>query len=158
AGIGPAFSSEFQKSLQSERKITRYYFANTNNQLLLLLLCGVLFFFWVFYNFKSLEKLNKSDTLESFHFRYMNAAPVFASLIVMLNLAPLFDLDAPFIYIATVEFLLMLTLTYSFWKRLPHHLFYLWIFFIVLFLLQSSSRYIGLPVYLNRWLLFILNS
>jgi small-conductance mechanosensitive channel len=157
AGIGPAYSSEFQKSIQSERKITRYYFANSNNQLLLLLLCGVVFFFWVFYNYRNLDKLNKSDTLESFHFRYMNAAPVFASLIVMLNLAPLFDLDAPFIYIATVEFLLMLTLTYSFWRRLKKKLFSAWLSFIILFLIQSYSRYLNLPEYINRWLLLILN-
>ncbi|HXR83971.1 MAG TPA: mechanosensitive ion channel domain-containing protein [Hanamia sp.] len=151
-------STEFKKTINAERQISGYYFSHTHNQLLLLLMCGLLFFFWIFYNFKSLEKLGKSETIEPFKFHYINPVPVFASLVVMLNLAPLFDLDAPFIYIATIEFLLMLTLTYSFWKRLPHHLFYLWIFFIVLFLLQSSSRYIGLPVYLNRWLLFILNS
>src|SRR5690348_9918096 len=157
AGFGQAYSSEFQKSIQSERKITRYYFANTNNQLLLLLLCGIVFFFWVFYNYRSLDRLNKLDTLESFHFRYMNAAPVFASLIVMLNLAPLFDLDAPFIYIATVEFLLMLTLTYSFWRRLKKKLFSAWLSFLILFLIQSYSRYLNLPEYFNRWLLLILN-
>jgi potassium-dependent mechanosensitive channel len=153
-----AVSTEFKKTIQAERQISGYYFSHTHNQLLLLLVCGLLFFFWIFYNFKSLEKFGKNDTIEPFKFRFINSVPVFASLVFMLNLAPLFDLDAPFIYIASIEFLLMLTLTYSFWKRLPHHLFYLWIFFIVLFLLQSSSRYIGLPVYLNRWLLFILNS
>ncbi|MGN6267710.1 MAG: hypothetical protein ACTHM5_18670, partial [Ginsengibacter sp.] len=157
AELGKAYSSEFQKSIQSERKITRYYFANTNNQLLFLLLCGIVFFFWVFYNYRSLGRLNKLDTLESFHFRYMNGAPVFASLIVMLNLAPLFDLDAPFIYIATVEFLLMLTLTYSFWRRLKKKLFSAWLSFIILFLIQSYSRYLNLPEYFNRWLLLILN-
>lgn len=151
------FSSDFQRSMQDERKITYYYFSHTNNQSLLLLLCGLIFFFWISYNYKSLEKLDKIDSISSFDFRYINPVPVFASLILMLNLAPLFDLDAPFIYIATVEFLLMLTLTYSFWKRFPHNVFYLWLIFIVLFLLQSVLRYLGLPVYLNRWLYFILN-
>lgn len=151
-------STEFRKTIEAERQISGYYFSHTHNQLLLLLLCGSIFFFWVFYNFKSLEKLGKTGTVQPFKFRYINPVPIFASLVLMLNLAPLFDLDAPFIYIASVEFLLMLTLTYSFWKRLPHQLFYLWIIFIVLFLMQSFSRYIGLPVYLNRWLMFILNS
>jgi len=151
-------SGDFQKSMQDERKITYYYFSHTNNQLFLLLLCGVIFFFWIFYNYKSLEKLNKRDSIASFDFRYVNPVPVFASLILMLNLAPLFDLDAPFIYIATVEFLLMITLTYCFWKRLPHKVFYMWLIFILLFLSQSVLRYLGLPVYLNRWLYFVLNS
>jgi small-conductance mechanosensitive channel len=155
--IAPSYSEELQSSLHSERKITRYYFANTNNKLMLLLLCGVVFFWWVFYNFKSLQKRDKIETLQPFNFRYMNPAPVFASLIVMLNLAPLFDLDAPFIYIATIEFLLMLTLTYSFWRRLQRKLFYVWLTFILLFLVQSFTRYLHLPEYFNRWVILILN-
>lgn len=151
-------SDEFKKSVRSERKIANYYFSHTNNMLFLLLFCGLVFFFWVFYNYKSLEKRGKLDTLESFHFRYLKQYPVFASLILMLNLAPLFDLDAPFIYIATIEFLLMLTLTYSFWRRLSKTLFYTWLIFIVLFLLISTSRYLRLPDYFNRWLVLILNS
>lgn len=153
----PAFSDEFQNSIQSERKITRYYFSHTNNQLLLLLICGLLFFSWIFYNYKSLKKLGKTDTLQSFNFRYMSPTPVFASLIIMLNLAPLFDLDAPFIYIATIEFLLMITLTYSFWKRLPRKLFFVWLVLILLFLMQSLSRYVHLPEYFNRWFILVLN-
>ncbi|MEO5907691.1 MAG: hypothetical protein ABIR50_06225, partial [Ginsengibacter sp.] len=115
---GQSLAGEFKKSIRSERKITNYYFSHTHNQLLLLLFCGLIFFFWIFYNYKSLQRLDKTATLQSFNFRYINQFPVFASLILMLNLAPLFDLDAPFIYIATIEFLLMLMLTYSFWKRL----------------------------------------
>jgi len=158
AKYGQSFSGEFKKSIQSERKISNYYFSHTHNQLLLLLFCGLLFFFWIFYNYKSLQKIDKTASLQSFNFRYINQFPVFASLILMLNLAPLFDLDAPFIYIATIEFLLMLMLTYSFWKRLPHKLFYLWIIFIVLFLAQSFSRYLRLPDLFNRWLVFVLNA
>lgn len=150
-------SGELKKSAHSERKIANYYFSHTNNLFLLLLLCGLVFFFWVFYNYKSLKKLGKLKTLESFDFRYLKPYPVFASLIVMLNLAPLFDLDAPFIYIATIEFLLMLTLTYSFWRRLPQKLFYTWVVFIVLFLFVSMSRYLHLPDYFSRWLVLVLN-
>jgi small-conductance mechanosensitive channel len=155
---GRSLSGDFKKSIQSERKITNYYFSHTHNQLLLLLFCGSLFFFWIFYNFKSLQKLDRTASLQTFNFRYINQYPVFASLILMLNLAPLFDLNAPFIFIATIEFLLMLMLTYSFWKRLPHKLFYLWIFFIVLFLAQSFSRYLQLPDLFNRWLVLVLNA
>ncbi|MEO6905730.1 MAG: mechanosensitive ion channel domain-containing protein [Ginsengibacter sp.] len=153
-----SLAGEFKKSIRSERKITNYYFSHTHNQLLLLLFCGLIFFFWIFYNYKSLQRLDKTASLQSFNFRYINQFPVFASLILMLNLAPLFDLDAPFIYIATIEFLLMLMLTYSFWKRLPHKLFYLWIIFILLFLVQSFSRYLRLPDLYNRWLVFVLNA
>ncbi|MGN6803380.1 MAG: mechanosensitive ion channel family protein [Ginsengibacter sp.] len=153
----PGVTANFKKNLQSERKITFYYFAHTDNQLLLLLVCGMAYFFWIFSNFKSLEKRQQLASLQPFNFRYMNPYPVFASLILMLNLAPLFDIDAPFIYIASIEFLLMIALTYSFKKRLSPKLFYVWLIFIVLFLLQSLSRYLRLPEYLNRWFLLFLN-
>jgi small-conductance mechanosensitive channel len=125
--------------------------------MILLLLSGLLFFFWILYNFSSLKKNGKEDTVLPFRFRYINPLPVFASLVFMLNLAPLFDLDAPFVYIESIEFFMMIVLTASFWKRLPRKLFYFWIFFILLFLLQSFSRYLGLPFSMNRWVSLFLN-
>ncbi|MEO6814898.1 MAG: mechanosensitive ion channel domain-containing protein [Ginsengibacter sp.] len=156
--VAPPIRAQFQNTLATERKITNYYFSHTHNQLVSLLLTGLVFFFWVRFNFSSLKKRNKIDTLQPFHFQYINAVPVFATLVFILNLAPLFDLDAPYIFIATVGFLLMITLTVSFWKRLPGKVFYFWIIFVLLFLIQIFSRYLGLPFYMNRWLLFVLNS
>jgi len=151
-----SFSGQFKKTLTSEKKITQYYFSHTDYQLNFLLLMGIVFFFWVFFNFRSLKRRDKISTLQSFQFYYINDLPFFASLVFMLNLAPLFDLNAPVVYIDFVEFLLMIVLTFSFRKRLPRKLFYLWIIFVVLFLL-SFSRYFGLPFYLTRWLSFIVN-
>ncbi|HEY5407436.1 MAG TPA: mechanosensitive ion channel domain-containing protein [Ginsengibacter sp.] len=152
-----SFSQQFKKTVNSEKKITQYYFSHTNYQFNFLLFTGIVFFFWVFYNFRSVKKYNKIATLQSFQFSYINDLPFFASILFMLNLAPLFDLNAPVVYIDFVEFLLMIVLTFSFRKRLPKKLFYLWTIFIVLFLL-SFSRYFGLPFYLTRWLSFIINS
>jgi len=151
-----SFSGQFKKTLNSEKKITQYYFTHTNYQLNFLLLIGVLFFFWIFFNFKTLKRRDKLGTLRPFQFQYINNLPFIASLVFMLNLAPLFDLDAPVVYIDFIEFLLMIVLSFSFGKRLPKKLFYLWIIFVVLFLL-SFSRYFGLPFYLTRWLSFVLN-
>ena len=151
-----SFSGLFKKTLDSEKRITEYYFLHTHFQLNLLLLAGLLFFFWVFFNFRSLKKRDKLATLQSFQFRYIKAFPFFASLIFMLNIAPLVDLDAPVVYIDFIEFLLMIVLTISFHRRLSKKLFYLWIIFIALFIL-SFSRYLGLPFYINRWLWFLLN-
>ena len=153
-----SFSRQFKETLASERKITKYYFSHIHNQFLLLLFCGLIFFFWIFYNYRGLTKLNRLNSIELFHFKYVNAIPVFASLVFMLNLAPLFDLNAPSVYIDLVEFLLMIVLTISFWKRLPRKLFYFWIIFIFLFLLESSSKRLGLPFYLSRWLSIIISA
>ncbi|MEO7047758.1 MAG: mechanosensitive ion channel domain-containing protein, partial [Ferruginibacter sp.] len=148
-----AFHGQVSGALASERRITQYYFSNTHYELSLLLVSGLIFFFWVFYNFRSIARRKKSDVLEVFHFRYVNRFPLFASLIFMLNIAPLFDLDAPVVYIDTIEFFLMIILTFSFRKSHLQQLFYLWLIFIGLFLL-SFSRYLGLPFYINRYLWF----
>lgn len=152
-----SLSEEFRNKVASEKKITQYYYSHTHNQLLLLLMTGLVFFFWIFYNYKSLRKRNQIESLKLFKFHYVNSIPVFASVIFMLNLAPLFDLDAPFVYIESVEFFLMIALTISFWRQIPRKVFLVWIIFVLLFLTQSFSRYLGLPFYLNRWLSLIIN-
>ena len=152
-----SLSEQLRKKVSSEKKITQYYYSHTHNQLLLLLLTGLIFFLWIFYNFKSLKKHNATESLKDFKFHYINTIPVFASIIFMLNLAPLFDLDAPFVYIESIEFFLMIILTISFVKHIPRKLFLVWIIFVLLFLIQSFSRYLGLPFYLNRWLSLIIN-
>jgi potassium-dependent mechanosensitive channel len=151
-----SISGQLRKTLVSEKEITQYYFSHTHFQFNLLLITGLIFFFWVFANFKSLRKLNKINTLDTFHFQYINTFSIFASLIFMLNLAPLFDLDAPVVYIDSIEFLLLITLTVSFRKHYKEKLFHMWILFLVFFLL-SFSRYLGLPFYINRWLSFFVN-
>jgi potassium efflux system protein len=152
----PAFHGQVNKALSSERRITQYYFSNTHYQLSLLLFAGLIFFFWVFFNFKSVAGRNKLLALEIFQFRYINRFPLFASLVFMLNIAPLFDLDAPVVYIDTIEFFLMIVLTFSFRRRQLKQLYYLWLIFIGLFLL-SFSRYLGLPFNINRYLWLLVN-
>ena len=75
-----SFSGKFRQSLGSEKKITQYYFSHTHFQLNLLLISGLLFFFWVFYNFRSLKKRGKIATLHLFQFSYINPLAVFRCL------------------------------------------------------------------------------
>lgn len=153
----PARARRFQSNIASEKKITQYYFQHTHYQANLLLVTGLIFFFWVFFNFKILKKKNQLPAVEPFHFRIIKELPFFATILFILNLAPLFDLDAPAVYIEFIELLLMITLTFAFARRLPKKVFYLWLIFILLFLFSFFS-YLRLPFYLNRWLSIILNA
>lgn len=141
----------FQKSIDSEQKLVKYYFANTRGKRFWLLITGLVFFFWVWFNFRTLKKLNKLEAVEAFGFTYISARPWVVTLIFVLSLAPLFDLHAPAIYIESTQFLLMLLLTLLFRKRLERKLFFGWCLFILLFLLQPITRILGLPVFLSRW-------
>ncbi len=149
---------DFQKSLDSEQKLVKYYFANSRSKRAWLYLTGIVFFFWIWWNFRSLRRLDSLHAIESFRFRYISPRPFTATLVFMLSLAPLFDIHAPAIYIETIQLLLMVLLTFMFRKRLPRNLFYGWCIFILLFLFLPLTRILGLPVSMQRWANIIQNS
>lgn len=141
----------FQKSVNNEQQLAQYYFTNTRSKRFWLFLTGLAFFFWIWRNFRSLKKRKKLSAVDSFNFSYVSPVPVIATLLLILNLAPIFDVHAPAIYIETTQFLLMILLTFAFYKRLPKDLFWGWCIFILLFLLLPSTRILGLPLRLMRW-------
>jgi potassium-dependent mechanosensitive channel len=145
------------RSINGEQKLAQYYFANSRDKRFWLILTGVVFFFWVWLNFRTLKRLNRLGSIEPFHFRYAREWPLAGSFLFVLSLAPLFDLYAPAIYIESIQLMLMLLLTFMLRKRLPRPLFYGWCIFILLFLLLPVTRLFGLSVETQRWVNFILN-
>ena len=159
ARTGPVSNADnFKKSLNNENKAVKYYFANTRSKRLWLFLTGIVFFYWVFNNYRVLKKRNKLQLAEAFRFRYINPMPIAACLVWMLTLAPLFDLHAPAIYIESTQFLMMLVLTGLFWKRWPRKMFLYWCGIVILFVLLSGTRIVGLPFSLQRWWVLFINS
>jgi small-conductance mechanosensitive channel len=156
-GASNSWQSGLKKSLESEKQLAGYYFSNTRSKRVWLLFTGVVFFFWIWFNFRSLRRLDKLTAVEHFRFRFVNPHPIAGSLIFILTLAPLFDLHAPAIYIESIEFLLMIVLTCVFWKSLPRNLFYGWCIFLLLFLLLPGTRILGLPLSLQRWTTLIID-
>ncbi|MEO5681858.1 MAG: mechanosensitive ion channel domain-containing protein [Chitinophagaceae bacterium] len=152
-----ARTGNFRKSLNSENKAVKYYFENTRSKRVWLFLAGLVFFYWVFNNYRVLKKKNKLQLPDIFNFKYINPLPIAACLVWMLTLAPLFDLHAPAIYIETTQFLLMLVLTGLFWKRWPQKMFYYWCGIVILFVLLSGTRIVGLPFSLQRWWVLFIN-
>ncbi|HEV3413585.1 MAG TPA: mechanosensitive ion channel domain-containing protein [Puia sp.] len=141
----------FVNSVSSEQKLVKYYFTNTRNKRFWLLLTGQAFFYWVFFNYRSLRRLNALNVLDDFHFRFLRSWPVAATLVFLLSLAPLFDIHAPATYIESTQFLLMLVLTVIFYRLLPKDLFRGWCIFLLLFILVPLTRILGLPARLERW-------
>ena len=149
---GKAYSANsLQQSVTSERQLARFYFANNRTHRLWLLITGVIFFFWVWYNFRTLRRMNKLQVVRDLQFSFVNPYPVAGSFVFVLSLAPLFDLHAPAVYIESVEFLLMIVLTFILKKHLSRYLFIGWCIFLLLFLLFPIIRILGLPLYAQRW-------
>ena len=152
-----SFSDRLRKSTDSDNKAVRFYFSNTRNKRLWLFFTGLVFFGWVFYNFNSLKTRGKLDAATRYNFKHIKTLPFAASFICILSLAPLFDLNAPAIYIEVCQFLLMFILTTMFYSRWPGKIFYYWCFIVVLFLLLSFTRIAGLPHYIQRWWVLFIN-
>ncbi|WP_165806461.1 mechanosensitive ion channel family protein [Chitinophaga parva] len=152
-----AMQAGFRKSVDAEQRLAQYYFAITRNKRVWLYITGLVFYFWVWYNYRSTKKLDRMASLNMLGLRYLNPRPYTATLVLALSLAPLFDLHAPAIYIETTQFLLMLIVSVVIYKRLSRTLFYGWCVFLLLFLLLPIIRILGLPMFLSRWYNFVIN-
>ena len=155
--VSDSIHANYINALKDEKKITSFYFKDTQSQLYFLFATGIIFFYWIFYNLNSVKRINKLRSLDLLNLKYVNNFPLFTSIIILLSIAPLFDLNAPSIYIEVIVFLLMAVLTIHFSKKLPRNLFYCWIFFLLIFNLLLFIRMLGLPFYQQRNLIFIIN-
>jgi potassium-dependent mechanosensitive channel len=153
APVYPANASgdDFNESVDNEKQLARFYFANTYNNRFWLILIGFLFYLWVNLNFRKLTRLNKMSVLEDLHITYLSRKPLAASLILALSLIPLFDFHAPAIYIELIQCLLMLVVTFILRKRVAPKLLYGWCTFILLFIIVPLFRIFGLSLYTQRW-------
>ena len=106
-----------RSSYQGQDKILRYFFASTwDNRFLLIIVCG-LFFGWVYTNYKKARNPNSRSKIGPLRFDMIKPVPVVASLMVLLNLTPLFEPQSPSIYIEITQSLLFLVLTLHLWPQ-----------------------------------------
>jgi len=116
-----------KRSYHGQRKILLYYFKRNSSNQLWMLLTGILFSLWIFRNFRKLEKGSGITSTNTTSFSYIKRVSVLATLIVLFNIAPFFDLHPPTAYVAIIELILVITLTMVLWRVWPRHLFYYWL-------------------------------
>lgn len=146
---------DFQRFIESEKQISGYYFEYTRGSRVLLLVIGAAFFFWIYFNFKSLKQRDKLDAVKDLNFTFIRQKPFLITLIFILTLAPVFDLLAPALYIEFIHVLLALSITALLFKRLPREVFYKWCIFVILLIFPVILRSLGMPARYQRWLLLI---
>ncbi|GAA4196922.1 hypothetical protein GCM10022289_03370 [Pedobacter jeongneungensis] len=144
----------FRRFIQGEQEISGYYFVYTRSSRLLLLFTCAVFFFWVFFNFRSVKQRGRLETLDGFSL--ISPQPYLITFITLFTLAPIFDLRAPALYIEAVQVILAILLTVFFRKKLGKKLFYYWCIFVVLLLAPVFLRLLGMPPRYQRWLLLFL--
>ncbi|MCG2617348.1 mechanosensitive ion channel [Terrimonas sp. NA20] len=149
--------SAYERAYTGERKALRYYFKDSVNTRLFLLLIGLLFGIWAYRNILRLKKANAVDILKGPQVDYLYPHYIASVFLAMFSLAPLFDLDAPSVYIESMQFLLILTLTFICWKKWPRKLFVYWIVMVFLYLCFSFTHHLLVPGVLQRSWLILLN-
>ncbi|CCG98195.1 Potassium efflux system kefA Protein aefA [Fibrella aestuarina BUZ 2] len=111
-----------RSTYQGQQKILTYFLASTWDNRFLLYLLTAGFFVWVFTNYRKARELSIDPDSDTLH-----PVPVVASLIVLLNLIPLFEPGSPSFYIELTQFLLLLVLTVYLWRRIPKPDLRLWL-------------------------------
>jgi len=149
---------KFKQSINGEVQLARLYFSSTKKDRYWLLFIGLVFFCWIWWNFRTLKNLDKLNVVERFHFTQINSHPFAGSIIFILSLAPLFDLRAPAIYSEFIQFLLIVFLTPIFRRRLDRTLYYGWCLFIFLFLLLTMTRILSFQISFYRLMYLLVDS
>jgi potassium efflux system protein len=155
--LSQAARSSFGKAYDGERKALHYYFKDSGNKRLFLLLIGLLFFTWMYRNIRLLKKMNALTAIKELGFTYLPSGYIVSALVLMLCIAPLFDLHAPSAYIESMQFLLLIILTIICWKKWPRSLFVNWIVMAVLYICFSFTHHIVDPGFWQRCWLILLN-
>lgn len=142
------------RSYQGQRGIMAYFIAQHWDDYVYVLLIGLAFFFWVWYDFRALQK--HGGLPEDLRLRFLHKWPIISTLVVILNIIPFFDLDAPAIYLQIIQLLLLITLSYLFWRRWPRRYFLYWAGIAVLYILFSVTGVAFVPsIGIRLWLILL---
>lgn len=140
-----------------EKKALNYYLKDVGGKRLLLLLFGAVFFWWVTYNLKVIRKAGMAHTLKHYHIYFLAMQPLACAFVLMFSIAPLFDMNAPATYVESMQFFLLVALTFIFYKQWPRELFKAWISVVVLFVLFAWVGHSTTPTLLRRYSFIVLN-
>ncbi|WP_338874890.1 mechanosensitive ion channel domain-containing protein [Spirosoma sp. SC4-14] len=145
-----------KSSFQGQDKILKYFFSSTWDNRFLLLLLSVGFFVWVFTNYKKTQEPALKEKMGDLNFENLRPVPVVASLIVLLNLTPLFEPESPSLYIEITQFLLLIALTVHLWKRFSEQDRRMWLLNGVMYiLLIVTGVLVGDSIFVRLWFILL---
>ena len=143
------------QSFKERMSILKYYLTLNIEDWLTIVLMGLVYFFWVFRNFKKIKAIaeNKDDLT----FQYILPLPLISTFIFVLNIAPFYNFDQPAIYIEILHLLILIPLSILFWRIWSKDLLLLWGGFVVLSILTFIMNAIITPGWPLRFFLLGLN-
>lgn len=143
---------------QGQNKILSYFIRSTWDNRTLLLLIGIGFFFWVRNNFKAASAADTRQVIGDLSFDYIKPFPILASIVLLLNLTPLFEPDAPSFFIELIQFWLLVVLSFLFYKKLEKRTLKYWFVAVGLHMVIISASAMINDALWMRLALIVINS
>lgn len=143
--------------VNDEKKAVKYYLKEVGGKRLLLLLFGAVFFWWITYNLKVIRKAGMAHTLKHYQIHFLAMQPLAGAFALMFSIAPLFDMNAPAAYVESMQFFLLIALTFIFYKQWPRERFKTWISVVLLFVLFAWVGHTVAPTLMRRYTFILLN-
>jgi potassium efflux system protein len=146
-----------EQSFAERMTVLKYYLALNVPAWLSIIIIGLIFFFWVFGNFRRIKKLTTADNKDDLTFKYILPLPVLCTIIFILDLAPFYGFSQPALYIEVLHLLVLVPLTVLLFRIWPRELFLCWCVLVVLSLLTFVMNAIITPGWPLRFFLLGLN-
>ena len=143
------------ESYKSQGRILTYYFKRNLTDQIWMLACGILFFVWVFVNFRKLQR--SEDTKQASTFTYIGEVSVMSTLVALFSISPFFDLHPPTAYVQINMMIIVTTLTILLWQRWERRLMLFWLGIAILFIAFAATGIMMVPTPWFRILLISLN-
>ncbi|MBO0358038.1 mechanosensitive ion channel [Hymenobacter sp. BT186] len=158
ADAPPAAAGQLvRESYASQQRLLRYYFTTNWHFGAWMLVVGLVFFAWVFRNFRLVSQAAAAPSPEEQPFRYLRPVPIAGTLVVVFSVAPFFDLNPPAAYTDLLELLLLVSLSVLLARSWARRHFWYWLGVVGLFLGLTFVYAASEPGTGMRWAMFLLN-
>ena len=144
-----------QKSYKVSNRILTQYIGSNLNYVFINLAILIAFFLWAYFGYRKVKR-NNPDALQKLI--YLKPAPIAASLVIMLVIAPFLDLShPPAIYLDFLQLLLIIPLSFLIVKKWPKRMYAYWWPLVFLLIFYFVKNQLVHTTYAARILTFLID-
>lgn len=146
-----------EQSIQNRLIVLKYYLSLNPEDWLYFIFAGLLYFLWVFRNFRRIKLKQPEVYNNDMGLKYISPFPILSTIIFILGLAPYYGFNQPAVYIEIIELCILIPLTLRFWMAWPKKTFSYWCILVLLFVAESCMNAVITPGWPLRAFLLMLN-
>lgn len=128
-----------KRAYLGQKKILQYYFRRNVSSQVWMLVVGVIFFFWIFRDFVKIKKNAQPRVDAHSPFSLLRKLPFLATIVLVFNIAPIFDWHPPTAYLIIMHSLLVIFVTVALASTWPKRLFYYWLIMAGLYIASAIT-------------------